>query len=123
LLVLDFEANRLGPSMTLEQAQAFVQYVQQKTGRWPGLYGGYYLKQLIGTRPDPVLSNCWLWLAQYDDKPSLPRGWPSWSLWQYTDGTLGAPTPPVPGVGICDRSFFNGTTEDLCARWKRGSLA
>src|SRR5712691_3939817 len=34
LLVLDFEANPHGPSMTLEEARAFVIHVQAVTGRW-----------------------------------------------------------------------------------------
>lgn len=65
LLILDFEANPQGPSMNLEEARVFITYVRSATGRWPGLYAGYYLKQLIGTQKDPVLSNCWLWLSQY----------------------------------------------------------
>ena len=35
LLVLDFEANAQGPSMTLEEARAFVTHVMETTGRWP----------------------------------------------------------------------------------------
>src|ERR1700694_3988809 len=45
LLVLDFEANPQGSSMTLEEARVFVTHVHDSIGRWPGLYGGYYLKQ------------------------------------------------------------------------------
>jgi len=40
LLVLDFEAHPQGPSMTLEEARAFVTHIRQATGRWPGLTGG-----------------------------------------------------------------------------------
>src|SRR4051812_31477381 len=36
LLVLDFEQNPAGSSMTLPQAEQFVTHVQQATGRWPG---------------------------------------------------------------------------------------
>jgi lysozyme len=123
MLVLDIEANRLGPGMTLEQARAFVSYVQRMTGRWPGIYGGYYLKQLLAGKQDAVLANCWLWLAQYDEKPVLPTNWKDWTLWQFTDGTLGMHTDPVPGIGICDRSFFNGSQQELSERWKRGTLS
>src|ERR1017187_3510474 len=55
LLVLDFEANAQGPSMTLGEARAFVTHVQAVTGQWPGLYSGNYLKELLGTGNDPVL--------------------------------------------------------------------
>src|ERR1051326_7485652 len=50
LLVLDFEANPQGPSMTLEEARAFVTHVQSVTGRFPGLYAGAFLKELLGTQ-------------------------------------------------------------------------
>jgi len=123
LLALDIEANPQGESMTLEQAKAFVQFVHQQTKRWPGVYGGYYLKQLLGTKRDPILANCWLWLAQYDDKPTTPSNWSAWSLWQYTDGSFGTPTDPLPGIGVCDRSFFNGTTDELSTRWQQGTLS
>ena len=46
LLVLDFEGNPEGPSMTLEEARAFVTDVQAATTRWPGLYSGHYLKRI-----------------------------------------------------------------------------
>jgi lysozyme len=42
---LDFEQNPTGPSMDLEQARAFVTHVYAQTGRYPGLYGGSYLKK------------------------------------------------------------------------------
>src|ERR1700676_2598376 len=47
LLVLDLEANPQGPSMTLEEARAFVTHVQAATGNFPGLYAGHYLKELL----------------------------------------------------------------------------
>ena len=37
--------------MTLEEARAFVTYVHEATGKWPGLDGGHYLKELLGMRP------------------------------------------------------------------------
>ena len=77
LSVLDFEANAQGASMTLEEARAFVTHVHDGIGRWPGLYGGFYLKQVLGAQQDPVLSNCWLWLSQYSSRPIVPPNWAS----------------------------------------------
>jgi hypothetical protein len=77
LLVLDFESNPQGPSMTLEEARAFVTHVQSVTGRFPGLYAGAYLKQLLGVGHDPVLANCWFIAkdARYGGRvPMGPRG-------------------------------------------------
>jgi lysozyme len=122
LLVLDFEANSVGPSMDLEQARAFITHVQAITGLWPGLYSGSYLKEHLGTQADPVLTNCWLWMAQYGPTPVIPPAWNKWTLWQYTDGGLGPVHEPVDGVGACDRDMFNGTADELVAFWTASSL-
>jgi lysozyme len=123
LLVLDFEANAQGPSMNLEEARAFITHLHEVTGRWPGLYGGHYLKELLGTASDPVLNQCWLWLSQYGPTPVIPANWQRWTMWQYTDGAVG-PTPhEVDGIGRCDRDMFNGTAAELTAFWKSAPIA
>lgn len=116
LMVLDFEPNLTGPSMTLEEARAFVTHVQAVTGRFPGLYSGHYIKDLLGTKTDPVLAKCWLWLAQYGPTPVVPPNWPTWTLWQYTDGAVGPEPHQVAGIGRCDRDKFNGT-QSLASFW------
>jgi lysozyme len=65
LLALDFEPNPTGPSMDLEEARALVTHINEETGRFPGFYSGHYIKQLLGTSTDPILAECWFWLAQY----------------------------------------------------------
>jgi lysozyme len=117
LLVLDFEHNPAGPSMTLEEARAFVTHVKEKTGIFPGLYGGAYLKQLLGHAKDSVLAECWFWLAQYGPTAVVPVNWPTWTMWQYTDGGHGPEPHSVPGVGRCDRDLFNGTETQLRTLW------
>lgn len=121
LLVLDFEANPQGPSMSLEEARAFVTHVQSATGRFPGLYSGHYVKDLLGTQSDPVLANCWFWLSQYGPTPVVPVNWNTWTLWQYTDGAAGPDPHEVDGVGYCDRDTFNGDEARLHALW--GAIA
>jgi lysozyme len=116
LLALDFEHNPTGPSMSLDQARAFVTIVQQATGRYPGLYGGSYLKELLGGA-DPVLAQCWFWLAEYGPTPHVPANWPTWTLWQYTDGAFGPEPHEVAGIGRCDRDMFNGSLDQLRKLW------
>jgi lysozyme len=89
----------------------------EATGRWPGLYSGHYIKELLGTRADPVLANCWLWLAQYGPTAVVPPNWASWTMWQYTDGGLGPEPHVVEGIGRCDRDKFNGSTGALRRLW------
>jgi lysozyme len=117
LLALDFEANPQGPSMDLEEARAFVTHVQSVTGRWPGLYAGHYLKDLLGTGSDPILGQCWFWLAQYRSTAVVPPNWTTWTMWQYTDGGLGPPPYEVAGIGRCDRNKFNGNRKRLDVLW------
>ncbi len=103
--------------MPLIEARAFVTHVRQVTGRWPGLYSGHYIKALLDPGKDPILANCWFWLAQYGPTAVLPANWPTWTFWQYTDGALGPEPHAIDGVGRCDRDRFNGTEADLRAFW------
>ena len=118
LLILDLEANPQGPSMTLEEARAFVTHVHDTIGRWPGLYSGHYIKDLLGTTKDPILANCWFWLAQYGPTPVVPVNWAAWTMWQNTDGALGNEPWTVNGIGRCDRDKFNGDEAGLRKLWK-----
>ena len=117
LLVLDLEANPVGPTMSLDDARAFVTRVNAATGRFPGLYSGSFIKETLGDASDPVLSQCWFWLAQYDPTPVVPANWPTWTMWQYTDGAYGPEPHQVPGVGRCDRDMFNGPEQQLRRLW------
>jgi lysozyme len=117
LLALDLETNPSGPDMSLADARAFVTEVNARTGRFPGLYSGSFIKQKLGNESDPVLSQCWLWLAQYDATPAVPANWPTWTMWQYTDGAFGPEPHQVPGVGRCDRDMFNGGEQQLRQLW------
>ena len=118
LLVLDLEANPTGSSMSLNNARAFVTQVNEVTGRFPGLYSGSYIKEMLGSNKDPVLARCWLWLAQYGPNAVVPPNWPAWTMWQYTDGASGPQPHLVNGIGHCDRDKFNGTEDQLRVLWQ-----
>ncbi|SMC23113.1 lysozyme [Andreprevotia lacus DSM 23236] len=125
LLVLDFEANTQGQTMSVAEAEQFVQQVYSATGRYPGLYSGAsFLKQALAgagiTSPaQTVLSKCWLWVAEYAASPQIPPLWQDWTLWQYTDGVNGDEPRTVGGVtGGCDRDQFNGSAAQLAALWQ-----
>lgn len=117
LLVLDFEPNPTGPDMNLEEARAFVLHVNEQTGRFPGLYSGHYIKQLLGSNKDDVLGQCWFWLAQYGPTAVVPANWTTWTMWQYTDGAIGPEPHTVAGLGRCDRDKFNGNEAQLKKLW------
>ena len=121
LLVLDYEPNLTGPTMSLDQAREFVEHVGETTGRWPGLYSGHLIKEQLGgvLPPDPQLSKCFLWIAQYNGPRPLnvPPTFRTWTFWQYTDGVHGPVPHSVDGVGRCDRNKFNGTLAQLRRLW------
>ena len=120
LLALDLESNPQGASMTLDEARAFVTFLHEHTGKWPGVYGGSYLRELLGGARDAVLGNCWFWLADYTDTVrGVPPTWDYWTLWQYTDGNVGPAPHAVAGVpgGRCDRDRFVGDAAELVAFW------
>ena len=117
LMVLDFEPNTQGPTMSLDGARAFVNEVNVKVGRFPGLYSGSLIKDQLGSKKDPVLAQCFFWLAQYGSTAVIPPNWPTWTLWQYTDGNLGPQPHSVGGIGNCDRDKFNGDVDALNKLW------
>ncbi|HEU4388166.1 MAG TPA: glycoside hydrolase family 25 protein [Blastocatellia bacterium] len=117
LLVLDYEPNTQGATMSLDDARAFVNQVNTQIGRFPGLYSGSLIKEKLGNNTDPILSQCFFWLAQYGSNAVVPPNWPTWTLWQYTDGNLGPQPHSVPGIGNCDRDKFNGDLAGLKRLW------
>jgi len=124
LMVLDFENNPRNPgnTMSLDQAHSFIAAVKDASGITPGLYGGRYLQEQLGNATDSLLQNCWLWWSQYSPAPEIPRNWPTWTLWQYTDGHNGHAPRAVDGVGPCDRDQYQGAMEELRAKWASGTL-
>ena len=137
LLALDLEANDNNPSnsMTLEQAEAFVQAVAGATGRLPVVYvhptwangdplpvSGLSLGARISA--ESILARCGLWIADYHDSPEIPFAWTAqgWRLWQYAgDENAGHPaygqTNIVQGLSHCDRNLFNGDAPALYRFW------
>ena len=119
LLVLDFEPNGESGTMTLSEAEKFVRIVNEKTGRFPGLYSGQsFIREKVGSNTATVLKNCFLWIARYSSEhPKAPPAWTTFTLWQYTDGNAGDQPHQVPGIGRCDRDKFNGDEAGLQRLW------
>ena len=115
LLVLDFEPNPRGQTMTLAEAESFVTKVQEQTGHFPGLYSGhFFLREQLGNNTSTVLKNCFLWIARFSSQlPEIPPAFPTFTLLQYTDGNDGPQPHQVRGVGRCDRDKFNGEEAGL----------
>lgn len=117
LLVLDLESYG-DSTMSLKEAEKFVVRLQEKTGRYPLIFGSpYFLSPYIGR--SEILKQCKLWVAHYTaaESPKLPEGKDSWLFWQYTNGAVGGNPRVVKGIGACDRNRFNGNEEELINMW------
>ena len=89
LMALDIEENDPNKWMSLEDAEIFVRYIFQRTGRYPILYtNGTTSKYIADNRYRyQLLSRLPLWYARY--KPEIgihfPKGnWQGYTLWQFS---------------------------------------
>ncbi len=134
LLVLDFERNNHYPggTMRVDQAVTFVRRIQEKTGKYPGLYSNENrVKEVLNSsNVDPeskrVLQQCWLWIANYHHKPASTAPWGSWRLWQYTgDGVCDLPRISYPthvaNLRNVERNMFAGGSMALRSFWQERS--
>lgn len=123
-LCLDFEDNKQS-EMSIEQAAAFLDHVDQKTGRLCTIYGGNRIKEQLQKAGDAVKKMVTrdgkrpLWLSEYGPKANLPEGWAAYDLWQcWADGFGPKPVPHVPGLERnADLSVYAGSIDQLRAGW------
>jgi lysozyme len=132
LLVLDFEKNGhyRGGSMSVAQAVAFVERIKERTGKYPGLYGSEYrLRQMLygsgaTSAHRQILTNCWLWIANYHAEPRNTAPWRTWHMWQYCgDGKCDLrPRSMYPksvaNVRKAERNIFRGDNATLQTFWR-----
>lgn len=109
LLAADHE-ERGTPLSTLME---FLGEVEKLTDRRPVIYSGFLIKeQLTSYAGSPWAGDYRLWLAQYSNTPTLPKGFSNWWLWQYTD------KGKVPGIdGNVDLNAYSGDIDQLATEW------
>lgn len=110
--VLDLEATgSQTPATIQQQALAWLQHVEAKTGKKPLVYTAAYFAQTnLGT----ALAGYPVWIANYKYTttgacPLMPdNAWSSWRIWQYSD------KGSVSGIsGAVDLNVFDGSLADL----------
>src|SRR5262245_2044521 len=98
--------------VSLDDALTFMRKVEQLTGARPALYSGHVLKEALGGKPNAEIASYRLWLAQYSSAPTLPVGFDSYWLWQYSESAS------VPGIAPpVDVNAYDGTEDELRADW------
>ena len=110
LLALDWEDTSDGV-MSVADVVEFHDRVLLATKQHIVIYSGNAAKEALSA-PDPVLSKCRLWLAQYASAPVCPPGWSKPWLWQWTShGSVAGISSNV------DLDSFDGTDDELRASW------
>ena len=117
--VLDLETHDgQSNARIIARAKEWLDEVEAAFGKKPIIYSGQYFLQdhfsEAGGGPPKWAKDYPLWLAQYPNtyvdgqQPFLPRGWFSWTFWQYSEkGRLNGINANV------DLNVFNGTLEEL----------
>jgi lysozyme len=106
-------------TMSRSQAEDFLRRCDEVIGeRATVLYSGNRAKDALGDARDEFFGEHRLWLAQYGSDPSCQASWPTWWLWQYSDGKAGPQPHGCPGVsGEVDTNSWDGTDDELRAQW------
>ena len=130
-LWLDFEDNTKS-EMSMAQALEFLDRVDQKAGRYCGIYGGNRIKTLIlgiSQAQRDFLGAHPFWLCEYgpvakmvdDNRHPLP--WAKPALWQkWADGS-GPVSPIVDGLERqADLSIFDGDRAALSEWWPSATV-
>ena len=119
--------------MSVAQAVAFVERIKERTGKYPGLYGSEYrLRQMLygsgaTSAHRQILTNCWLWIANYHAEPRNTAPWSTWHMWQYCgDGKCDLrPRSMYPksvaNVRKAERNIFRGDNATLQTFWRENA--
>jgi lysozyme len=87
-LALDIEKDDPKHFMSLRDAEKFIAYVHQKTGRYPAVYVNYETFHAISNKYDhrSVFAKTPLWIARYRDTHGLDnqRVWKNYTFWQFS---------------------------------------
>lgn len=107
-----FAADHEDPNVSIDDLAEFLARLEAQSGRSAVIYSGHVLKEQLGGKARLDLSARRLWLAQYSSAPTIPPGWPSYWLWQFTDqGSVPGVIPPT------DCNAYAATRTALEAEW------
>lgn len=126
LMALDLEDDDSTRFMSLHNALRFIEYIHEKTGRYPLVYANHNMTRRINTvYPNhAVWRQCGLWYARFrKDIPDFPQGnWNGYTLWQFCSEINckkgGDCLYSVPGTQHdMDINIYPGSCSDLRRQW------
>lgn len=126
LMVLDLEDTNNSRFMTLDQAEVFMEYIYEKTGRIPVVYANHSTTRLLNQRlaRNPLIQQSKLWYARFKaNVTDFPRGiWDEYFLWQFSSeincSKTGSCLYNVPGTAYdMDVNVYNGNEAQLRYEW------
>lgn len=126
LMILDLEDTNNTRFMTLDQAEVFMEYIYEKTGRIPVVYANHSTTRLLNQRlaNNPLIQQSKLWYARFKSSVTdFPTGiWDSYFLWQFSSeincSKTGSCLYNVPGTLYdMDVNVYNGNEAHLRYEW------
>ena len=106
--ILDLEE---GGGSQAGRAAEWLALIGTALGKRPWLYSGLSFAQTHGLAPIFDGPDVHTWVAAYgSQEPALGH-----TLWQSTNGAVGANITDWPGAGRCDTSIYHGTLDGLAA--------
>jgi lysozyme len=126
LMILDLEDTGSSSFMSLDEAQVFMNYIYEKTGKVLTVYANHSTTKKLNTKMknNPLFHQSKLWYARFKSKVTdYPIGiWPNYFLWQFSSeincSRTGSCLYNVPGTSSdMDINVYNGSHGELVNRW------
>ena len=119
LIALDLENLNSTRHMNAHEAIRFIKQVNKRLGRYPVVYSNHSTATTISEKfRNTVFAKTPLWYAKFSGRVNdFPVGaWSSYTLWQFSSEILTQKAIPGTQADI-DVNVFNGTRDDLRAKW------
>lgn len=126
LMILDLEDTSSSNFMSLDEAEVFMEYVYEKTGKIPTVYANHSTTKKLNSKfkDNPVFQQSKFWYARFKSTVTdYPAGiWKNYFLWQFSSeincSRTGSCLYNVPGTSSdMDINVFNGPLSDLRLKW------
>jgi lysozyme len=126
LMILDLEDTGSSRFMSLDEAEVFMDYVYEQTGRIPVVYANHSTTKKLNSKykSNALFQQAKLWYARFKSRVTdYPAGiWTNYFLWQFSSeincSRTGSCLYNVPGTSSdMDINVFNGNQTELRMQW------